>query len=313
LRRYSGYNARPIPATEKVLMASAFDKDNNPLGDKEALARHIEIALAVEPPSGLELELSYQVIKRLFKPLILGAQNIPDRPCLFVGNHSLFALDGWVVGPLMARELNRFPRGLGDKFLFANPRVADFVLQRGAVMGHPDVCSALMKAGEDLIVFPGGAHEAVKPASMKYELQWKERYGFVKLAARHGYTIMPFGLVGPDEFYGHLMEGQDIPGSALGALLKRLGLLNDDVRADVLPPIPIGALGSFLPKPQRCYLGFGEPVDLARYKGRTPTKKEQKSIRADVAEQIETQLAELLFAREQHKGEDGVLRRLLTL
>ena len=268
---------------------SAFDKDNDPLGDKEALARHIDIALAVKPPSGVELEVSYQIIKRLFKPMILGADNIPDRPCLFVGNHSLFALDGWVIGPLMTKELNRFPRGLGDKFLFANPRVADFVLKRGAVMGHPEVCSALMKAGEDLIVFPGGAHEAVKPASMKYELQWKERYGFVKLAARHGYTIVPFGLVGPDEFYGHLMEGQDIPGSALGTVLRRLGLLNDDVRADVLPPIPIGALGSFLPKPQRCYLGFGEPIDLARYEGRTPTKKEQKSIRAEVAEQIEKQ------------------------
>jgi 1-acyl-sn-glycerol-3-phosphate acyltransferase len=292
---------------------SAFDKDNDPLGDKEALARHIDIALAVKPPSGVELEVSYQIIKRLFKPMILGADNIPDRPCLFVGNHSLFALDGWVIGPLMTKELNRFPRGLGDKFLFANPRVADFVLKRGAVMGHPEVCSALMKAGEDLIVFPGGAHEAVKPASMKYELQWKERYGFVKLAARHGYTIVPFGLVGPDEFYGHLMEGQDIPGSALGTVLRRLGLLNDDVRADVLPPIPIGALGSFLPKPQRCYLGFGEPIDLARYEGRTPTKKEQKSIRAEVAEQIETQLAELLFTREQEKGEDGFLRRLLSI
>lgn len=292
---------------------SAFDKDNNPLGDKEALARHIETALAVGPPSGLEFELSYRIVKRLFNPVILGAQNIPERPCLFVGNHSLFALDGWVIGPIMAKELNRFPRGLGDKFLFANPAVADFVLKRGAVMGHPDVCSALMKAGEDLMVFPGGAHEAVKPASMKYELQWKERYGFVKLAARHGYTIMPFGLVGPDEFYGHLMEGQDIPDSALGSVLKRLGLLNDDVRADVLPPIPIGALGSLLPKPQRCYLGFGEPIDLAKYKGRTPTKKEQKTIRNAVAEEIETQLAELLFTREQVKGEDGFLRRLLSI
>jgi len=309
---YSGYNTYPSPAAEKDTM-SAFDKDNDPLSDKEALARHIDIALAVKPPSGVELEVSYQIIKRLFKPMILGADNIPDRPCLFVGNHSLFALDGWVIGPLMTKELNRFPRGLGDKFLFANPRVADFVLKRGAVMGHPEVCSALMKAGEDLIVFPGGAHEAVKPASMKYELQWKERYGFVKLAARHGYTIVPFGLVGPDEFYGHLMEGQDIPGSALGTVLRRLGLLNDDVRADVLPPIPIGALGSFLPKPQRCYLGFGEPIDLARYEGRTPTKKEQKSIRAEVAEQIETQLAELLFTREQEKGEDGFLRRLLSI
>lgn len=310
--RHSGYNAHPIPATEKVLM-SAFDKDNDPLGDKEALARHIEIALAVERPSGIELELSYQLIKRLFKPLILGARNIPDRPCLFVGNHSLFALDGWVIGPLMAKELNRFPRGLGDKFLFANPRVADFVLKRGAVMGHPEVCSALMKAGEDLMVFPGGAHEAVKPASMKYELQWQQRYGFVKLAAKHGYTIMPFGLVGPDEFYGHLMEGQDIPNSRLGGLLKRLGLLTDDVRSDVLPPIPVGALGTFLPKPQRCYLGFGEPVDLLQYEGRTPTKKQQQEIRAEVAEQIETQLAELLFAREQNKGEDSLLRRLLSL
>lgn len=292
---------------------SMFDKENQPLGDKEALARHIETALAVAPPSGMELELSYRLIKRLFNPVVIGAENIPDRPCLFVGNHSLFALDGWVVGPLMIKELNRFPRGLGDKFLFANPSLGNFILKQGAVMGHPAVCSALMKAGEDLIVFPGGAHEAVKPAHMKYELQWKERYGFVKLAAKHGYTIMPFGLVGPDEFYGHLMEGQDIPGSALGKLLKRLGVLTDETRTDMLPPIPIGALGSWIPKPQRCYLGFGEAIDLSRYAGRTPSKKEQHSIRSQVAEQIETQLAELLFVREQNKGGDSLLRRLLSV
>lgn len=292
---------------------SVFSKDNQPLAEKDALARHIEKALAIQPPSGTELELSYRIIKRLFNPMVLGADNIPEQPCLFVGNHSLFALDGWVLGPLMIKELKRFPRGLGDKFLFANPRVGNFALQRGAVMGHPDVCSALMEAGEDLIVFPGGAHEAVKPASRKYELQWKERYGFVKLAARHGYTIMPFGLVGPDEFYGHLMEGEDIPGSALGNVLKRLGLLTEDTRSDMLPPIAVGALGSFFPKPQRCYLGFGQAIDLAAYKGRTPTRKQQQSIRAAVAEQIEQQLAELLVTRERHRGEDGLLRRVLSL
>lgn len=292
---------------------STFSKDNQPLGEKEALARHIEQALQVEKPSGMELQLSYQVIKRLFKPIVFGADNIPDRPCLFVGNHSLFALDGWVIGPLFVKELDRFPRGLGDKFLFANPRVAEFVLKRGAVMGHPDVCSAMMKAGEDLMVFPGGAHEAVKPASQKYELQWKERYGFVKLAAKHGYTIMPFGLVGPDEFYGHLMEGQDLPDSPLGKVFKRLGLLTEDTRSDILPPIPVGALGSWLPKPQRCYLGFGDPIDLSTYKGRVPTKKQQQTIRNEVAEQIETQLAELLFAREQQRGDDSLVRRLLSI
>ena len=292
---------------------SAFSKDQQPLGDKEALSRHIEQALAVEIPRGLELDLSYQLMKRLFKPMVLGAQNIPEQPCLFVGNHSLFALDGWVIGPLFIKELNRFPRGLGDKFLFANPRVADFILKRGGVLGHPDVCAAMMQAGEDLLVFPGGAYEAVKPASRKYELLWQQRYGFVKLAARHGYTIMPMGLVGPDEFYGHLMEGQDLPNSVLGKLLKRMGLLTDDIRSDILPPIPVGALGTPLPKPQRCYLGFGEPIDLSAYKGRTPTKKQQQAIRDQVAEQIETQLTELLFAREQHRGDDSLLRRLLSI
>lgn len=292
---------------------SVFDKDSNPLGEEEALARHIDMALSVSAPTGLELEIAYRVIKRLFNPLIQGAENLPDQPCLFVGNHSLFALDGWVLGPILQKELNRFVRGLGDKFLFGSPRVADYIVKRGAVMGHPDVCSALMKDGQDLIVFPGGAHEAVKPASEMYELQWKERYGFVKLAAKHGYTIMPFGLVGPDEFYGHLIEGQEIPDSSLGKILRRAGLINDDLRADILPPIPIGALGTLLPKPQRCYIGFGEPVDLAAEKGKRLGKKRLREIRAVVAEQIETQLAELLFTREQHKGDDSLLRKILTL
>lgn len=292
---------------------SAFDKDSNPLGDEDALTRHIELALSVSAPKGLELELAYRLIKRLFNPLTLGAENIPDQPCLFVGNHSLFALDGWVLGPVMQKELNRFVRGLGDKFLFGSPRLAEYIMKRGAVMGHPEVCSALMRAGQDLIVFPGGAYEAVKPASELYELQWKERYGFVRLAAKHGYTIMPFGLVGPVEFYGHLMEGQDIPDSSLGKVLRRVGLLSDDLRADILPPIPVGALGTPLPKPQRCYIGYGEPVDLSAEKGRRLGKKRLGEIRDQVAEQIETQLAELLFTREQHKGKDSLLRRLLTL
>lgn len=292
---------------------SMFDKDNQPLSDKEALERHIEMALAVEAPGGMELELTYRVIKRLFNPVVLGADNIPDRPCLFVGNHSLFALDGWVLAPVMLKELDRFPRGLGDRFLFANKSVGDVVLKSGGVMGHPEVCSALMRDRQDIMVFPGGAHEAVKAARDMYELQWKERYGFVKLAARHGYTIMPFGMVGPDEFYGHLVEGEDLPDTAVGQLLKRFGVLNEDTRPDMLPPIPIGALGTLLPKPQRCYIGFGEPIDLAKYSGKTPTKKQQQTIRSEVAEQIETQLAELLFTRTQRRGQDGLLRRLLTI
>ncbi len=290
-----------------------FDKDNNPLGDDAALQQHIEKALAVKPPRGLAAQLSYRVIKRLFNPMVIGAERIPRQPCLFVGNHSLFALDGAVITPLFMNELNRYPRSMGDKFLFSNRNIADFLLSNGIVMGHPQVCTALMEAQQDLLVFPGGAHEAVKPASKRYQLQWKERYGFVKLAAMQGYTIMPFGLVGPDEFYDHLLEGQELPDSALGHLLTRLGVLHEDIRSDVLPPIPAGSLGTLFPKPQRCFLGFGKPINLARYKGRKLAKKTLQSIRARVSSEIEAQLSGLLLAREEHRGSDSLLRRFLTL
>jgi 1-acyl-sn-glycerol-3-phosphate acyltransferase len=281
--------------------------------DAEALEEHIAAALAINPPTGLELDIPYKFVQRMFKPMVTGAVNIPDRPCLFVGNHSLFALDGLVLGPIMQKELGRFPRGLGDKFLFSLPGIAPLVLKLGGVIGHPEVCSAMMKDGQDLLVFPGGAHEAVKSSSDLYSLQWKERYGFVKLAAMHGYTIMPFGIVGPDEFYGHYIEGSELPASQLGRMLSRFGLLTQDTRTDILPPIPIGTLGSAFPKPQRCYLGFGEAVDLSSYIGQTLSKKSLRIIRNQVADEVEDQLDQLLLLREQNKSHDSLLRRILTL
>ncbi|MEZ5501206.1 MAG: hypothetical protein R3E50_00615 [Halioglobus sp.] len=137
-----------------------------------------------------------------------------------------------VAVPIFLKEIQRFPRALGDRFLFGNRRVADILLKSGAVMGHPDVCSALMEGGQDILVFPGGSYEAVKPVSERYELLWQDRLGFVKLAAKHGYTVMPFGLVGPEEFYGHLTEGRDLLESPLGRILTQLGILNEGTRTD---------------------------------------------------------------------------------
>ncbi|MFL3655650.1 MAG: lysophospholipid acyltransferase family protein [Halioglobus sp.] len=292
---------------------SLFAKNNTPLSDPQALERHIKQALAVRIPHGLDIEIAYQIVKRIFNPMVTGAQNIPKEPCLFVGNHSLFALDGAIIRPIFLKELQRFPRAMGDKFLFSIERVANILVKQGIVMGHPDVCGALMDARQDLLLFPGGAYESVKPKSKLYELQWKERYGFVKLAATHGYTIMPFGLVGPDEFYGHLMEGQELPDTALGKLLTHLGVLNNNIRSDMIPPIPIGSLGTALPKPQRCYLGFGKPINLSQHKGKTLSKKTVQAVRAQAAQAIENQLTQLLIKRERDKGKESFLRRLLTL
>jgi len=290
---------------------SMFDQDNEPF-DEAGLARHIEKALEVNAPGNSLPDISYALLRRMFPTTIIDADNIPERPCLFVGNHSLFALDGVVMGPIVYNELGRFLRGLADKFLW-NPASEDFLLAQGAVIGDPTVCSAMMEAGRDLLVFPGGAHEATKTTAQKYTLQWKQRYGFARLAAQHGYTIMPFALVGPDEFYSHLLEGEDIPHTAIGRVLTRMGLLNENTRTDMLPPIPRGALGSMIPRPQRCYLQFGKPLDLSAEVGKKPGKRKLQSIRSEVAGQIEDMIGELLLLREQRRGSEGLLRRLLTL
>ncbi len=294
-------------------MPNLFDSHYDPLGTPESLQRHIDGALAFDGDAlARENQLYYQLIKRLFKPRLVNSERIPERPCLFVGNHSMFALDGYILIPTVREVLGRHLRPLGDKFLWSNETVGRQLLRQGGVMGHPAVCKALMEDSADLLVFPGGAHEAVKSADAVYELQWKERYGFVRLAAEHGYIIQPMGIVGPDEFYGQLVESQELPNTALGQLLKKLGLITDDTRTDMLPPIPRGSLGTLFPRPKTCYIGFGEAIDLSNYKGRQLKPQQLRRIRDEVASEIRLQLAEMLTLRERLKGQDGLLRRILA-
>lgn len=277
----------------------------------EDMQRYIDKMLAMDTPANADKHWSYKLIKRFFDPTFLGAENLPDKPCLFVANHSIYAVDGPILGLPVLAEHGRWLRALSDKALWSE-RNEDFLLRQGAVIGHPDVCAALMDNGRDILVFPGGAHEATKPEHQKYTLQWKERTGFVRMAAKHGYTIVPTAVVGPEEFYNHLIEGEDLPDSMIGKLLKRVGVLGEDTRTDLLGPIPMGMFGTLLPKPQKCYIQFGEPVDLSKYEGKTPTKKQQMAVRETVASSIESMISSLFLKRAQEKAKFRMWRRLLT-
>ena len=175
-------------------------------------------------------------------------------------------------------------------------------------MGHPEVARALMAHDQDILVFPGGAHEAVKPSSERYRLQWKDRLGFVRLAAEFGYTIVPFGLVGPDEFYEYLLESDEVI-----ALLQRLGWWSSSMRGDAIPPLLRGALGTALPRPQACYLSFGDPLDLPAPGKKPASKSALQRWRSTVAERIENEIADMLLERERTRHELGFLRRLASL
>lgn len=281
---------------------------SNPLAEEEALREHINRALRVRAPAGLEQRLMYQFARLWFKPSLFNTERIPDRPCLFIGNHALFGMDGFVILPIMLEEFGRFLRPMGDKFLFSRPAMAAAMLRRGATMGHPDVARALMQHDQDILVFPGGAHEAVKPSHQRYQLQWKDRLGFIRLAAEAGYTIVPFGLVGPDEFYEYILESEQVVD-----LLQQWGLWRGGIRSDAIPPLLRGAFGTLLPRPQACFLSFGEPLELPAPGKRAASKRQLGLWRGEVAQRIETEIAAMLLTRERARPEQGLLRRLASL
>lgn len=277
------------------------------------LEAHVQRVLRVRMPTGPGISLTAALFRRWFKPSFSGLERLPSKPALFVGNHALLAVDAFVFHLLMHYDYGRFLRPLGDKTLFANQQYADAVINLGAALGHAQVVTALMAEQKDLLLYPGGTYEAVKQPEQRYELMWKERYGFIRLAAKMGYTIVPFAAVGPDEYFDQHLTGPEVQQAQLTQLLMRAGLLPEDLRSDLIPPLPAGVLGSPIPKPKTTFYSFCPPVDLSGYRGRDITDKQQVKIRAGVEDAIDREIKNLLLRREQQRHKDGLLRRILSL
>ena len=277
---------------------------------EEEIAALIDKFLAIEGPDERSFKRLNWFIQRYFAPTIVGLENIPDEPTLFIGNHAMFGLDGMILMPTVYQQTGRFLRAMADNAWFQTS-TGEKMANSGMVLGHPAVCGALMDAGQDLLVFPGGAAEANKTVAEKYSLVWRERAGFVRMAAQHGYNITPFGMVGPDDWWDHAIEGRELLHSRPVKLLQKLGLLGE-IREDLVPPLPRGLFNTLLPKPERCFLAFGEPIEVPDCRGKTVSKAIQKAVRDETAERIEDLVADMLLMRAQNKHKEGTLRRLLT-
>jgi 1-acyl-sn-glycerol-3-phosphate acyltransferase len=90
---------------------------------------------------------------------------------------------------------------LADHIHFHIPVWKEVVKRVGGIDGVQEYAKAAMRQGYSILVFPGGGREVIKRKGEAYQLIWKQRFGFLKLAQEFGYEIAPFVALGGDEVF----------------------------------------------------------------------------------------------------------------
>lgn len=194
----------------------------------------------------------------LSRPWADGLENLPeDGRFLLVGNHTRASSEVFLISYFVGKAVGVRVRPLADRqFDRMRGLQADLVSAYGAVVGTPEAASELMRRGETVLVFPGGAREVGKFKDEEYELRWENRFGFARLAIAHDYPIVTAALVGGDDVYDCPVRRESMLGRASQWAGHRL-----TGRTDVAMPPLRGVGPTLIPRPRRMYLSFGPPIE----------------------------------------------------
>ncbi len=260
-----------------------------------------------EPPSAEEIRRALRLmepLRKVINPKVYGIDNVPQRRALLVGNHTVM---GMLDAPLMCAELwehGIIVRSLGDHAHFKIPMWRDVLTACGVVDGTRAITSELMRRGEVILVYPGGAREVAKRKGEKYQLIWKERMGFARLAIEHGYAVVPFAAVGAEEAVDIVLDG-DHPLLAPTRLFFEKILGSKDAM-----PMTRGIGITPFPRPERQYYWFGEPISTETSQGQQADEAVVRTLRDRTKKAVEQGMEFLLNERENDPHQ-SVVNRLL--
>lgn len=219
--------------------------------------------------------------------IVRGLAGLPKQgPAVLVGYHMLM---GFELGPLVTGVLNSTGihiRGLAHPFMFNKnseqlmPDSSHFDFHR--IMGAVPVTAVnfykLLSEKHFVLLYPGGAREALHRKGEEYKLFWPEQSEFVRMASRFGATIIPFGVVGEDDICDVLLDYNDLLKLPFYDILDKM--LNEDglkLRTDSTGEIKNQGLHPVVvtPKvPGRFYFIFGKPVET---KGREKELRDKEN------------------------------------
>lgn len=244
------------------------------------------------------LEALVAPIRAWTSPVFHGLDNIPvDGPVLLVGNHNFLGIDTPVLWPELARRTGRALRGLAENVLITAPGVRHALHGIGCVRGSRANCRTLLEQGEMVLVFPGGGREAVRRKGEKYVLKWEGRTGFARMAIETGAPIVPLAMIGADDAYDIIFDGDELPMRPLRMLVEALGL-----HGSLTPPLVRGLGPTLLPKPERFYYSAGTPIETTPWADATDLDEAAAELQAVVRKALEEELRFLFAERERDRG-----------
>nr|KYP55885.1 hypothetical protein KK1_002111 [Cajanus cajan] len=207
--------------------------------------------------------------------IVKGLAGIPsDGPVLFVGYHMLM--------------------GLEKIHLYRS---------MGAVPVTPINLFKLFSSKSHVLLYPGGIREAFHKKGEEYKLFWPEQSEFVRMAARFGAKIVPFGAVGEDDLGQVVFDYDDLVKipyfrSEIESLTNEATQFRSDVGGEVANQqvhLPV-----ILPKvPGRFYFYFGKPLETEGRKQELRDREKSRELYLLVKSEVERCIAYLKVKREK--------------
>lgn len=122
---------------------------------------------------------------------VIGMENLPkEGPALIVFYHGAIPIDIYYLIARVCLQRDRLIYSVGDRFLFKLPGwglISEvFKVSPGTVQS----CANILKEGNMLTISPGGVYEA-QFGNHYYELLWRNRIGFAKVALEAKVPIIP--------------------------------------------------------------------------------------------------------------------------
>ena len=114
---------------------------------------------------------------------LIGAENIaPQGGVLGITSHGMATYDLFLTAHALYRQTGRPIRLLGDAIWFSTPSLARTAERLGMVNTRPELARQLLDEGNVVAVAPGGTREAIRPSTKRFQVSWRGRAGFARLA-----------------------------------------------------------------------------------------------------------------------------------